>query len=335
MKIGFFGTVSSLFVLMFANSHAAEILPLSTAMENARKTCYVLFDNVVGYERSSKAAVVSGGVGTALQTGATVVGAVGVAQENRYDAVAKQRNQLTKEIRNLKKTDGEMIGEATTLGYETVDNSDEIAEKETEKKALQQKLRKMNNGPTNGATITKVAMDLTGAFVNFLSLLATGTGPGFSDFVDSVQACSNTINEIPAAVMQYKLDTGVDDQSETVSQALRVVETCGQYDLAKVQKLRGYTEASMIVGAVGVVGGIVGGALSASSISDGPNNSKSDADKDKRLATAGTAVSGVATAASATGLALNAVQLKAVQELTEISVQCAEALGYDWNADVD
>ena len=333
MKIGFLGTVSSLFVLMFANSHAAEILPLSTAVENARKACYVLFDDVRSYEKSSKAAVVAGGVGTALQTGATVAGAVGVAQENRYDAVAKQRNQLTKEIRNLKKTDGEMIGEATTLGYDVVDNSEEIEEKEKEKKALQQKLRKMNDGPTYGATATKVVMDLTGAFGNFFSLLAAGMGPRFSEFVDSVQACSNAINEIPAAVMQYKLDTGVDDQSETVSQALRIVETCGQYDLAKVQKLRGYTNASMIVGAVGVAGGIVGGTLSAASVSDGPNNSKSDADKDNRLATAGTAVSGVATAASATGLALNAVQLKAAQELTEISVQCAEALGYDWNED--
>ena len=324
--------VSLFAILSSANSHAAEILPLSTAVENARKACYVLFDDVRSYEKSSKAAVVAGGVGTALQTGATVVVAVGAAQENRVDAVVDQRNQLIKEIKNLKKTDGEMIGDATTFGYDVVDNSEEIAEKEKEKKALQQKLRKMNNGPTNGATIAKVVMDLTGAFSNFFSMLAAGMGPRFSDFEDSVQACSNAINEIPAAVMRYKLDTGVDDQSETVSQALRIVETCGQYDLVIVQKLHGYTTASMIAGWVAVAGGIIGGGFSSSSISDGPNGSKSDADK-KRLATAGAAVSGVATAASATGLALNAVQLKAVQELSEISVQCAEALGYDWNED--
>ena len=302
--------VSLFAILSSANSHAAGNLDLISAVANARKECHVLFDRLVLRKGAAGWAVGLSALGTGLEAGATVAGAVGAHNGRQYEETAEEIRQNNAEINRLRAANVEGIDALY----------DDERDGQTQK----------NLAVENSTTQTKIALDTVAIFANTLSVFASAiVGNAFSELVDSVQACSNAVNEIPAAVMQYKLDTGVNDQNATVAHALRIVETCGQYDLAKVQKLRGYTTASMIVGAVGATSGIASGIVTAKAAGEDRHYVET------KLLTAGTAVSGAATAASATGLALNAVQLRAVQELSEISAQCAEALEYDLNAEVD
>lgn len=350
MKVVLSGFVSLLTVFISVDSHASSS-DLLTVINDTRTTCGKFFEDIISGQNAATAAVGLGAIATGTNALGTVVGGVATAAESDYEK-KKQKRDL---INDAKKSNGqsgasvqntgayvqdyEHDGEGyfydeTVLEFGLNQDKDAVTYSKEGLRNANRDLEAARN-KMNKLTNAQLGAGVAGFFANAFAAWAGGS-VGFDKLISGMGSCMDSVSKISSAQIQYRLETGADETDALYAQATKIIETCGQYDLADVQKLRGYSTASAIVSAVGAVGSVTAGALAGaagSKLDASAPGLKKDVDADKygkNMLVAGTAVSGVATAASATGVALNAIQLKAVQELADITSGCAGALDYEF-----
>lgn len=312
MKNIYFYILLPVFLLHQTDSRATD-LSLQGAINNTYTACGQIFTNIYDAYSKQQLSVALGAIGTGLSAGGTIAGGIGLAQNKEHDKLREELSDTHKQVKTLK-------SEETTY-TKPVDNSQEIQNLNTQKKELKRELKDISDS-VHTSTTTSFGLLVPAFFANTIATILGATNANIEkELATNMQNCIDAVSIIPAAQVQYKLETGADNSDTLYVKSQNIINTCGQYDVSKLQKIKQYSVAGTIANAVSAAGALTGGSLMMAGAADNKNN----------MMTAGTAIGGVSTAASATGVALNAAQLQLVKELSEITEQCADALEYKFS----
>jgi hypothetical protein len=254
------------------------------------------------------------GVGTAVNTGATVVG---IDKANK-DKQAEELERLIKELSEMEDdkespTDEQIAqwGREFNQSYESGKNAQTLTQKLDKLNKQSKSLGNWRTGLLAGGTATNVA----GAII-------AGTNKVDDDLQTQIDKCKKAVVNLRDSIMQARMN-GTD-----VSEANSIVAACGEYDYVDISPINKRGKGAMVSSIVGATTGAAGTVTSAMANTDTTRNDNSDSgkQKEKNLNTASNVLAGASTVASATATVFNATQISAIKKVAAVAEKCTGVL---------
>lgn len=305
-------TVCSL--LLYAPFACAEVLPLDDALRATYSACVGIDDELSELKKMAGINTAVTGVGTAVNTGATVVGIVKASKDKQ----AEELERLIKELSEMEDdkeapTDEQIAawGREFNQSYESAKSVETLTQKLDKLNKQSKSLGNWRTGLLAGGTATNVA----GAII-------AGTNKVDDDLQTQIDNCKASVKNLRDSIMQARIS------GEDVSEANDIANACGEYDYVDISPINKRATGAMWSSIVGATTGAAGTVTSAVANSDKTRNDNSDSgkQKEKNLNTASNVLAGASTVASATATVFNATQISAIKKVATVAEKCTGVL---------
>ncbi len=218
------------------------------------------------------------------------------------------------------------------------DNLDEqerqesIKELEKKEAELQNKINK-NQAKSDKYGNVRTGLFATNTATNIAGAIVSSKTKVDETLQEKIKACTESINTLRNAMMQYRVESSENTNTDLLSKSEQIVSKCGEYQYIDTESLNKFARGATISGTVGAV---TGTAATISSISGTTNklsnvdltneNSIQEINKIENTNTASNILGGVTAVTSLTGTILNATQIKKIKQIVSIADKCEEAL---------
>ena len=304
----------SVCVLLLPMVASADFLPLNEALRATYVSCVGIDNELSELKKMAGINTAVTGVGTAVNTSATVVGIIKAAKDKQ----AEELERLIKELAEMEDdqeapTDEQIAewGREFDKSYESGKSAKTLTTKLDKLNKQSKKLGNWRTGLLAGGTVTNVA----GAVIASKNKVS-------KDLQTQINDCKASIKNLRDSVMQARLD------GEDVTEANNIVDACGKYESVDVSKINNRATGAMWSSIVGATTGVAGTVTSAIANTDATRNDNSNAgkQKEKNLNTASNVLAGASTAASVTATVFNATQISAIKKVSAVAEKCTEVL---------
>ena len=317
MKGKIFGI--SLLSVLVCNTCFADVLDLTTALQNTYRACVNIDENL--HELKVLAGVNTGvtAVGTGLGIGATATGLAKASVDanieklldTMWDISAQYEGQLPTEnqkeefVQNFqRKLQNKKWGSLQETDQDLISEIQRLEEKS-------KKLGNWRTGLLAGNTVTNVA----GAIISSKTI-------NKDDINGQIDTCIAATKELNNAINAARMN------GEDVTEAKQIYNACRDYayvDMSPIDKRgKGAMISSSIGAGLGGIGTITSGVANSDKIRN--DDTESGKQKEKDLNTTSNILAAGATVASATATVFNATQIAAIKKVAEVSQKCTEVL---------
>ncbi len=292
----------------------ADILALDDALRATYSACVGIDESLSDLKKMAGINTAVTGVGTAVNTGATVVG---IVKANK-DKQAEELERLIKELSEMEDdkespTDEQIAawGREFNQSYESGKNAQTLTQKLDKLNKQSKSLGNWRTGLMAGGTVTNVA----GAII-------AGTNKVDDDLQTQIDNCKASVKNLRDSIMQARMN-GTD-----VNEANSIVAACGEYDYVDISPINKRGKGAMVSSIVGATTGAAGTVTSAIANTDATRNDNSAAGKqrEKNLNTTSNVLAGASTVASATATVFNATQISAIKKVANVAEKCTGVL---------
>lgn len=306
--------VSVFLVLGLVLPANADVLVLDDALRATYSACVGIDESLSDLKRMAGINTAVTGVGTAVNTGATVVG---IVKANK-DKQAEELERLLKELSEMEDdkespTDEQIAqwGREFNQSYESGKNAQTLTQKLDKLTKQSKSLGNWRTGLLAGGTATNVA----GAII-------AGTNKVDADLQTQINKCKKAVVNLRDSIMQARMN-GTD-----VSEANSIAAACGEYDYVDISPINKRGKGAMVSSIVGATTGAAGTVTSAMANTDTTRNDNSDSgkQKEKNLNTTSNVLAGASTVASATATVFNATQISAIKKVAAVAEKCTGVL---------
>lgn len=300
--------------LLAPNIATAEVLPLYDALRATYSACIGIDDKLAELKKMAGINTAVTGVGTAVSTGATVVGIVKASKDKEVEVKLEKLRQIEQQNPGIESSDEDWDSFSNDMQAQLESAKQEIERYQAEIEKLNKQSKSLGNWRTGllaGGTATNVA----GAII-------AGTNKVDADLQTQIDFCRASVKTLKDSIMQARIN------GEDVTEANAIVSACGEYDYVDVSKINNRAKGAMISGIVGATTGAAGTVTSAVANSDKTRNDNSDAgkQKEKNLNTASNVLAGTTAVASATATVFNATQISAIKKVAAVAEKCTGVL---------
>ena len=326
MKGKIFGI--SLMSLFACNACFADVLDLTTALQNTYRACVDIDENL--HELKVLAGVNTGvtAVGTGLGIGATATGLAKASVDAEIEKLIDEMYETMAAARNGE-TSHPMVSKENVLDwlkafdeknhfdvakYMNQDLKTKITTTRSDVEKLEEKSKNLGNWRTGllaGNTVTNVA----GAIIASKTI-------NKDDINSQIEACISATKDLNNAINAARMN------GEDITEAKQIYDACRDYAYVDMSPIDKRGKGSMISSSVGAglggIGTITSGVANSDKIRS--NDSAEGKEKEKKLNTASNLLSAGATVASATATVFNATQISAIKKVAEVSQKCTEVL---------
>lgn len=300
--------------ILISNFAYADMLSLDDALRATYVACVGIDDELAELKKMAGINTAVTGVGTAVNTGATVVG---IVKANK-DKQAEELERLLKELSEMEDdqespTDEQIAewGREFNMAYDPDKSAKTLTEQLDKLNKQSKSLGNWRTGLLAGGTATNVA----GAII-------AGKNKVDADLQTQIDNCKTSVKTLRDSIMQARI-SGAD-----VREANDIVAACGEYDYVDVSKINNRATGAKYSSIIGATTGAVGTVTSAIANTDSTRNDNTDSgkQKEKNLNTASNVLAGASTAASATATVFNATQISAIKQVAAVAEKCTGVL---------
>ena len=254
------------------------------------------------------------GVGTAVNTGATVVGIVKASKD-------KQAEELERLIKELAEMEDDKESPTEDQIAEWGREFNQSFESSKSEKTLTEQLDKLNK-QSKSLGNWRTGLLAGGTATNVAGAIIAGNNKVDDDLQTQIDNCKLAVKNLRDSIMQAKLN------GEDVSEANTIADACKEYDYVDISPINKRAKSAMISSIVGATTGMAGTVTSAVANTDKTRNDNTDAgkQKEKNLNTASNVLAGASTVASATATVFNATQISAIKKVATVAEKCTGAL---------
>jgi len=292
----------------------AEVLPLDDALRATYSACVGIDDELTELKKMAGINTAVTGVGTAVNTGATMVGIVKTSKDKKVEVKLEKLREIEQRNPGITSSDDDWRVFSADMDTQKEAAKQEIARYRAEIEKLTKQSKSLGNWRTGlmaGGTATNVA----GAII-------AGTNKVDDDLQTQIDNCKASVKNLRDSIMQARIN-GAD-----VTEANDIANACGEYDYVDVSKINNRGRGAMISSIVGATTGAAGTVTSAVANTDATRNDNSDAgkQKEKNLNTASNILAGASAGASATATVFNATQISAIKKVANVAEKCTGVL---------
>lgn len=294
-------------------SHADEA-DLVAALQKTYTACIGIDEALADLKKMAGINTAVTGVGTAVNTSATVVGLVKASKDKKAEELEKLIKELSEMEDNKEAPTDDQIAEFSR----EFDQSFEAAKSA---KTLTEELDKLNK-QSKALGNWRTGLLAGGTATNVAGAIIAGNNKVDDDLQSQIDSCKAAVGNLQASMMQARMD------GEDISEAQQIVTACREYDYIDISPINKRAQGAMISSVVGATTGLAGTVTSAMANTDTTRNDNTDAgkQKEKNLNTASNVLAGASTVASATATVFNATQISAIKKVTTVASKCTEAL---------
>ncbi len=292
----------------------ADVLPLNDALRATYMACVGIDDSLVDLKKMAGINTAITGVGTTVNTGATVVGLVKASKDKKAEELEKLIKELS-EMEDDKETptDGQLVEFSREFdqSFDSAKSAKTLIEELDKLNKQSKALGNWRTGLLAGGTVTNVA----GAII-------AGNNKIDDDLQTQIDSCKAAVDELQSSMMQARFD------GEDISEAQGIVNACKEYNYIDISPINKRGKGAMISSVVGATTGLGGTVISALANTDKTRNDNTDAgkQKEKNLNTASNVLAGTSTVASATATVFNAIQISAIKKVATVAEKCTGVL---------
>lgn len=306
--------VSIFLVFGLILSANADVLPLDDALRATYTACVGIDNELAELKKMAGINTAITGVGTAVNTGATVVGIVKANKDKQAEELERLLKELSEMEDDKEPPTDEQIAEWNRefdLAYENSKSTKTLTEQLDKLNQQSKSLGNWRTGLMAGGTITNVA----GAVI-------AGNNKADADLQTQIDSCRESVRNLKDSIMQARIS------GENVSEANIIAEACGEYNYVDVSKINNRATGAMWSSIVGATTGAAGTITSAIANTDSTRNDDTDSgkQKEKNLNTASNVLAGASTVASATATVFNATQISAIKKVATVAEKCTGVL---------
>lgn len=307
----------ALVALLSALPVRAEVLDIDIALNNTKAACSGISEKLTPLKTMAGINTAVTGVGTAANTGATVVGVVKASKDKRAEELEKLLAEV-EEINEQSEMDPPSSEEAEAFLEEfkiaLKDAKSHTGDYQSELDKLNKQSKSLGNWRTGlmaGGTVTNVA----GAVI-------AGTNKVDEDLSAMIDKCKKSVKDLRDSMMQARIS------GQDIGNAENIVSACGDYETADLSKIDTRAAGAMWSSIVGATTGAAGTVTSAVANTDKTRDDNTDAGKkkEKNLNTASNVLAGASTAASVTATVFNATQISAIKKVSNVADNCEKEL---------
>ena len=307
----------TLFVLLAIVPCRADVLDIDIALNNARTACSGISDKLAPLKKMAGINTAVTGVGTAVNTGATVVGIVKATKDKRaeeLESLLAELDKLNEESEKDLPTSQEADDFLKEFKQELTIAARNKEQYQSELDKLTEQSKSLGNWRTGlmaGGTVTNVA----GAII-------AGNNRVDEDLGTMIANCNKSVVDLRDSVMQARID------ERNIGNAEKIIAECGAYETVDLSKIDNRATGAMVSSIVGATTGAVGTVTSAVANSDTTrdDNSVTGKQKEKNLNTASNVLAGASTVASASATVFNATQISAIKKVSNVADNCEREL---------
>ena len=300
-------------VLLFGVNAAYASTELTLAMDNVRRSCGNISDELADMKRMA-------GINTAVTGVGTVAGGAATATGIAKASVDKEIEELEKEIARLKAERGDVPIEHLEIEDEALfkrQAAEFIASyqaKEQELSAAEKKSKTLGNVRT-GMLATSTATNIAGTII-----AANNRVDG--DLKSQIDSCIASVRELTRARMQARSDQSASEYE--LNRAEQIIRACDEWDTVDVSSINNRSTGATVSSGIGAGLGLAGTITSASANS--PSVRDAGGEKEKNLNTAANVLAGGTTVASGAAVIFNATQIRAIKRAATVADECEGAL---------
>ena len=325
------GKLSGIFLmsLFVCNACFADVLDLTTALQNTYRACASIDENLHELKVLAGVNTAVTAVGTGLGIGATATGLAKESIDREIEQLLDEIWYLAAEYDGPEATEDEKLAWYQDLherlkhkNWASDDESDsELSDEESEEDQKMAELaRKEKKSKTLGNWRTGLLAGNTAT--NVAGAIIASKTINKDDINSQIEACINATKELNNAINAARMD-GID-----VGEAQQIYTACREYEFVDIKPIDKRGKGAMISASVGAGVGGVGTITSGIANSDKirKDDTESGREKEKNLNTASNVLAAGATVASATATIFNATQIAAIKKVAEVSQKCTEVL---------
>lgn len=292
----------------------ADVLPLDDALRATYTACVDIDDELVDLKKMAGINTAITGVGTAVNTGATVVGIVKASKD-------KQAEELERLIKELAEMEDDKESPTEDQIAEWGREFNQSFESSKSEKTLTEQLDKLNK-QSKSLGNWRTGLLAGGTATNVAGAIIAGNNKVNDDLQTQIDNCKLAIKNLRDSIMQAKFN------GEDVSEANTIADACKEYDYVDISPINKRGKGAMISSVVGATTGLAGTVTSAMANTDATRNDNTDAgkQKEKNLNTASNVLAGASTVASATATVFNATQISAIKKVATVAEKCTGVL---------
>lgn len=296
---------------VFATPANAEVLPLNDALRATYSACVGIDDELADLKKMAGINTAVTGVGTAVNTGATIVGIVKANKDAELERLLKELSELEDGQESPTEEQIAQWGREFNQSYEKAKQNKPLTEQINKLNEQSKKLGNWRTGLMAGGTVTNVA----GAII-------AGNNQVKGDLQSQIDNCKASVKNLRDSIMQARIN------GEDVTEANNIVNACDEYDYVDISPINNRAKGAMISSIVGATTGLTGTITSAVANTDKTrnDNTESGKQKEKNLNTASNVLAGASTVASATATVFNATQISAIKKVAAVAEKCTGVL---------
>ena len=295
----------------------AEVLDIDIALNNARAACSGISDKLAPLKTMAGINTAITGVGTAANTGATVVGIVKASKDKQAERLEELLAKLQELNASAQKDPPTPVEAKAFLDEFNV----ELTRASKNKDAYQSELDKLNQQSKNLGN-WRTGLMAGGTVTNVAGAVIAGNNRVDKDLQSMIDDCNAAVKNLRDSMMQARID------GRNTKNAENIISSCGEYGTADISKIDNRATGAMWSSIVGATTGAVGTATSVAANSDKTRNDNSGAgkQKEKNLNTASNVLAGASTVASGAATVFNATQISAIKKVANIADNCEREL---------
>ena len=292
----------------------ADVLPLDDALRATYTACVGIDDELTDLKKMAGINTAITGVGTAVNTGATVVGIVKASKD-------KQAEELERLIKELAEMEDDKESPTEDQIAEWGREFNQSFESSKSEKTLTEQLDKLNK-QSKSLGNWRTGLLAGGTATNVAGAIIAGNNKVDDDLQTQIDNCKLAVKKLRDSIMQAKFN------GEDVSEANTIADACKEYDYVDISPINKRAKGAMISSVVGATTGLTGTVTSAMANTDATRNDNTDAgkQKEKNLNTASNVLAGTSTVASATATVFNATQISAIKKVAAVAEKCTGVL---------
>ena len=292
----------------------ADVLPLDDALRATYNACVGIDDELADLKKMAGINTAITGVGTAVNTSATVVGIVKANKD-------KQAEELERLIKELAEMEDDKESPTEDQIAEWGREFNQSFESSKSEKTLTEQLDKLNK-QSKSLGNWRTGLLAGGTATNVAGAIIAGNNKVDDDLQTQIDNCKSAVKNLRDSIMQAKFN------GEDVSEANAIADICKEYDYVDISPINKRAKGAMISSVVGATTGLAGTVTSAMANTDATRNDNTDAgkQKEKNLNTASNVLAGASTVASATATVFNATQISAIKKVATVAEKCTGVL---------
>ena len=274
---------------------------LNVALDNVRRHCGQISDELADMKRMAGINTAVTGVGTLVGAGATAVGFSKSALDNEIKALEKLPQLQVKDTQGLKQ-------DLVTWTQNVRKTMGEISDVGT------QKSKNLGNWRT-GLLATNTVTNVAGTVI-------AGKNQIKGSLQDQISRCMTSVDVLTHELAQARVDNDV--SPDDMARVQKIVTECGMWSTVNLNSVNKRAKGASVSSGIGAGVGLVGTITSVLANTD--KTRSGNARHEQNMNTAANVMAGGATVASASATIFNATQISAIKRAADVADRCEEAL---------